>query len=86
MLLLLLQFLGRVAAHSPEGLLRLLSHGLGDGIFLLLTRRRRLILSNLHHAFPERDEAWRRRLGREDRKSTRLNSSHTIQSRMPSSA
>ena len=65
MLLLLLQFLGRIAAHSPEGLLRLLSHGLGDGIFLLLPRRRRLILSNLHHAFPERDEAWRRRLGRE---------------------
>jgi lauroyl/myristoyl acyltransferase/ADP-heptose:LPS heptosyltransferase len=64
-LLLPLQFLGRLAAHSPEGLLRLLSHALGDGIFLLLPRRRRLILSNLHHAFPERDEAWRRRIGRE---------------------
>jgi lauroyl/myristoyl acyltransferase/ADP-heptose:LPS heptosyltransferase len=64
-LLLLLQLLGRLAAHSPEGLLRLLAHLLGDGIFLLLPRRRRLILSNLHHAFPERDEAWRRRIGRE---------------------
>ncbi|MFZ9746895.1 MAG: glycosyltransferase family 9 protein [Opitutaceae bacterium] len=65
MLLLLLQLLGRLAAHSPEGLLRLLSHVLGDGIFRLLPRRRRLILANLHHAFPERDEAWRRRIGRE---------------------
>ncbi len=65
MLLLLLQLLGRLAAHSPEGLLRLVAHVLGDAIFRLLPRRRRLILANLHHAFPERDEAWRRRIGRE---------------------
>jgi len=64
-LLLLLQLLGRFAAHCPEGLLRLLSHALGDGIFLLLPRRRRLILSNLHHAFPDREECWRCRIGRE---------------------
>ncbi len=52
MLLLLLQLLGRLAAHSPEGLLRLVAHVLGDAIFRLLPRRRRLILANLHHAFP----------------------------------
>ena len=34
---------------------------------------------------PRRDRAYRR-MGREDRKSTRLNSSHSGKSRMPSSA
>jgi ADP-heptose:LPS heptosyltransferase/lauroyl/myristoyl acyltransferase len=38
---------------------------LGDLIFYVLPRRRRLVLSNLHHAFPEQSPAWRRRIGRE---------------------
>ena len=62
--LFFLQFIGWLAAHTPEPLLRALAAGLGDGVFLGFRRRRRLILSNLHHAFPEKTAAWRRRIGR----------------------
>ncbi|MDP3068685.1 MAG: glycosyltransferase family 9 protein [Opitutaceae bacterium] len=65
MLLPLLKFLGRLTAATPEPGLRALAAGLGDFIFFLLPRRRRLILSNLHHAFPEKSAAWRRAIGRE---------------------
>ncbi len=64
-LLFLLKFIGRLVALSPEPVLRLLAVGLGDFIFFLLPRRRRLILSNLHHAFPEKPAAWHRAIGRE---------------------
>jgi heptosyltransferase-2 len=37
---------------------------LGDFIFFVLPRRRHLVLSNLHHAFPDRSAAWRRATGR----------------------
>lgn len=64
-LLFSLKILGWLTAHAPETGLRLLAVLLGDGIFLLLPRRRRLVLSNLHHAFPEKPAAWHRRIGRE---------------------
>jgi len=38
---------------------------LGDLIFYGFSRRRRLVLSNLHHAFPGRPAAWYRLIGRE---------------------
>src|SRR5262249_12592323 len=63
--LLLLKSLGWLIAHAPEAPLRRFSAGFGDFIFFVLRRRRRLILSNLHHAFPEKSEAWRRAIGRE---------------------
>jgi ADP-heptose:LPS heptosyltransferase/lauroyl/myristoyl acyltransferase len=63
--LLLLKFLGWSIAHGPEPLLRLFAAGTGDLIFFALRRRRRLVLSNLHHAFPEKSAAWHRRIGRE---------------------
>ncbi len=65
MLKLLLKTLGWTLAHSPEPLLCAVAAGLGDGVFFGLRRRRRLILSNLHHAFPDRPPDWRRRIGRE---------------------
>lgn len=65
MLKLLLKTLGWLIAHAPEPALAAVAVILGDGIFFLSGRRRRLILSNLHHAFPEKDPAWRRRIGRE---------------------
>lgn len=37
----------------------------GDVMFYALRSRRRLVLSNLHHAFPERPDEWRHRIGRE---------------------
>lgn len=64
-MLLFLKFTGWLIAHAPDALLRLLSAGLGDFIFFVLRRRRRLILSNLHHAFPEKTAAWHRAIGRE---------------------
>ncbi|QYM80399.1 hypothetical protein K0B96_07270 [Horticoccus luteus] len=64
MLKLLLQILGWLTAHSPVPLLRALSAALGDAMLLVLRRRRRLLFSNLHHAFPERSDAWRRGIAR----------------------
>ncbi|MDO8595771.1 MAG: hypothetical protein Q7R45_04020, partial [Sulfuricaulis sp.] len=64
MLLFSLKFLGWLTARTPEAGLRLLSAALGDFIFFCLPRRRRLVLSNLHHAFPEREAGWHRRIGR----------------------
>lgn len=65
MLLLTLRLLGWVIAHTPELFLRGLSAALGDFVFAFGRSRRRLILSNLHHAFPNKAEVWRRQMGRE---------------------
>lgn len=65
MLLFSLKILGWLAAHTPEAVLRALAAALGDFIFLCFPRRRRLVLSNLHHAFPQKPAAWHRAIGRE---------------------
>jgi heptosyltransferase II len=62
---LFLQVAGWVLAHLPEACPRGLAAALGDLMFYGLRRRRRLILSNLHHAFPGKPAAWHRRIGRE---------------------
>jgi lauroyl/myristoyl acyltransferase len=64
-LLLVIKLLGWSIAHAPEPLLRCVAAVLGDLIFFAMPRRRRLVLSNLHHAFPEKSESWRRSIGRE---------------------
>ena len=64
-LLFLFKILGWLLAHAPEPLLRFLSAALGNFVFFALHRRRRLILSNLHHAFPEKSAVWHRAIGRE---------------------
>ncbi len=64
MLKLLLQTIGWALAHTPERLLHGLAAGLGEAVFWLIPRRRRVALSNLDHAFPERPAAWRRRTAR----------------------
>jgi lipopolysaccharide heptosyltransferase II len=56
---------GWLLAHTPENLLRVVAAGLGDAVFFCARRRRRLILSNLHHAFPDQPAAWHRAIGRE---------------------
>lgn len=56
---------GWILAHAPEGLLRAGTALLGDFIFFCLPSRRRLILANLHHAFPGKTAAWRNSIGRE---------------------
>jgi len=37
---------------------------LGWVLYVMPSRRKRILLSNLHHAFPEKSEAWRRRIAR----------------------
>jgi heptosyltransferase II len=64
-LLYSLKILGWLLAHSPEPVLRMIAAGLGDLLFFGLRQRQRLVLSNLHHAFPDRSAAWHRRIGRE---------------------
>ncbi len=64
MLKTLIKTLGWTIAHTPEPLLQAFSSGLGDSIFWGLRKRRRIVLRNLHHAFPDKSEAWRRWVGR----------------------
>lgn len=64
LLVLLSKFLGRVLAWLPESLLALVAKGAGTAIYHLPIRRSREMRSNLHHAFPERDAAWQRRVGK----------------------
>jgi ADP-heptose:LPS heptosyltransferase/lauroyl/myristoyl acyltransferase len=56
--------LGWILAHAPRALLATISAVLGEAMLGLMPRRRRLIRSNLHHAFPEKSSAWRRRVAR----------------------
>ncbi|WP_309386900.1 glycosyltransferase family 9 protein [Cerasicoccus frondis] len=60
----IIHILGFLLAHSPEAISRALTVVLGDLIYCLPTKRRRSLLSNLHHAFPEMSEAERRKIGR----------------------
>lgn len=59
-----LRLLGWALARAPEPALRALAAALGELLWLLQPRRRRLVLRNLERAFPHRPPAWRRRLGR----------------------
>lgn len=81
MLLFLIKTLGWTIAHVPEGCLHVFSSGLGEMIFWMLRKRRRIVLSNLHHAFPERPEAWRREIGR--RSSRRMIETGLLACAMP---
>src|SRR5665213_2047615 len=59
-----LRIIGWILAHAPEGWLRVATAVLGGVFWRLQPRRRRLVLSNLQHAFPDRSAAWRRRIAR----------------------
>jgi lauroyl/myristoyl acyltransferase len=56
-----LKITGWLLARAPEPLLHFTSWLLGP-VVLFLPERRRLVYSNLHHAFPDRPLAWRRRI------------------------
>ena len=60
---LLLQITGWLLARAPETLLHFFSWALGP-VILLIPRRRRILYSNLHHAFPGKPRAWRARIAR----------------------
>jgi ADP-heptose:LPS heptosyltransferase/lauroyl/myristoyl acyltransferase len=61
----LLQISGWLLAHTPEPLLRLLAWSASRLVYHGYASRRRLIHSNLHHAFPGRSAAWRAATARE---------------------
>ncbi|MBI2518549.1 MAG: hypothetical protein HYV95_16865 [Opitutae bacterium] len=65
MVKLALQISGWTLAHLPEFLVRGLTWALGRVLYYGYAGRRRLILSNLHHAFPQRSAAWRATTARE---------------------
>jgi heptosyltransferase II len=60
-----LNVLGRLLALAPEPVLRAAAAVGGELILWLAPRRRRVLRSNLHHAFPEKPRAWRRSMARE---------------------
>jgi lauroyl/myristoyl acyltransferase len=62
MVLFFIKLLGRVSAASPVWLMRALCVVLGRVIGLCAGARRHVTLNNLHHAFPEQSEQYRRRV------------------------
>ncbi len=60
----LLQTLAWLLARCPERLLRALTILLGEVMWWTQPRRRRLMLSNLDHAFPKRGLVWCRQMAR----------------------
>ena len=65
MVKLLLQTAGWILARTPEAVLRPFTWLLGRLVWWIFAGRRRLVLSNLHHAFPEKPQAWGEATGRE---------------------
>ena len=65
MLKLFLQVVGWLLAHLPQSALEILSTLLGRLMLAASPRRRRLVYSNLDHAFPERSLEWKNRIARE---------------------
>ena len=64
-MLLLIKTVGWLLARCPEGIAQLFCNALGDLIYFLPTGRRFYALSNLHHAFPEKPDSWRRKIARQ---------------------
>jgi lauroyl/myristoyl acyltransferase/ADP-heptose:LPS heptosyltransferase len=60
-----LQLSGWILAHLPEAAVQALTWLVARLFYLLVPSRRRLMLANLQHAFPERTPAWRRATARE---------------------
>ena len=66
----LLKGLGKTLAYLPVCLPQAISIALGDLIYFAPTRLRRIILSNLHHAFPDKPQTWRKKIARESCRRT----------------
>lgn len=59
-----LEVLGRILAVLPEFLLNGLSHVIGALVSWVAPGRRRLVLSNLDHAFPDKSTHWKKLVAR----------------------
>ena len=62
MILRLIAFLGWILATLPRKVTCALCYLLGEILFFIPTQRRHILLSNLHHAFPDRPLDWHRKL------------------------
>lgn len=60
----LLRITGKLLSVLPLSAAEGLASVLGWLLFVVPSRRKRILLSNLHHAFPEKSETWRRRIAR----------------------
>ncbi len=68
--LVTIKILGCLLARLPTAVVEALAGTLGSLLFLLPGRRRRVLLSNLHHAFPEKPMGWHRRVALESCRRT----------------
>lgn len=59
-LLFLLKVFGRILAILPEFVVSLICRILGFIVLIVMPQRRKKTLRSLHHAYPEKSEAWRR--------------------------
>ena len=64
MLRIILSLAGLIVAMTPKKILKLLCCIAGDLAYVSMFKRRRIALSNLHHAFPAKTEDWRRGIAR----------------------
>ena len=69
-MLLFLKVIGRFLAWAPEWVAKGLCYALGIFAYYCLPSRRRLVLSNLSHAFPGKDMRTLKRIGRTSCKRT----------------
>jgi heptosyltransferase-2 len=61
----LLRLSGWILARAPQAWVRVACVCLAELVFVFDRKRRRLILSNLDHAFPDRPLAWKKAIGRQ---------------------
>ncbi len=66
----LLKVLGKSLASCPATIPQWISIVLGDMIYFAPARLRRIILSNLHHAFPDKTLTWHKKIARESCRRT----------------
>jgi heptosyltransferase-2 len=65
MFIAFISILGWLVAHTPRFVLQAFAVIAGEALLWVAPRRRRLIGSNLHHAFPGRPRAWYSAMARE---------------------
>ena len=65
-----LRIVGKTLERLPTFVLKILSYGLGFLLYHLLRKRRRVLLSNLHHAFEKRPFHWHDKIARESCRRT----------------
>jgi len=64
--IIILKSLGWLLAKSPLPVVEILARFFGNFIYTFLPKRVYVLESNLHHAFPERSEQWRKSMIREN--------------------